>query len=147
MCVWESEPVLVQVWAWSCSVCWLGRLSAPHLWGDGAGLLLRKRRPKIQVDYNISRYFTCVVLIFSLTYCLPPIQLSRRPTETTHLRHRPDQAHLHAASLRVQGDPGAAALLRGQEEPNHRSNKDQPNLQQGQLCLTHTWPQQSEYVI
>lgn len=48
--VWEFEPILVQIWTWSCGVCWLGRLSPPHLWGDGAGLLLRKRRPKIQVD-------------------------------------------------------------------------------------------------
>lgn len=64
MSVWESEPILVQIWTWSRSVCWLGRLSPPHLWGDGAGLLLRKRRPKIQVDYSISSYFTWTVLIF-----------------------------------------------------------------------------------
>lgn len=73
-----------------------------------------------------------------LTCCLPPMQLSKRPTETGHLRHRPDQADLHAASRVVQADPGAAALLRGQEEPNIQSNKDQPDLQQGQLCVTHT---------
>lgn len=50
MSVWEFEPILVQIRTWSCGVCWLGRLSPPHLWRDGAGLLLRKRRPKIQVD-------------------------------------------------------------------------------------------------
>lgn len=77
------------------------------------------------------------VFIF-LTFCLPLMQLSQGPTETRHLRHRPDQADLRVASLGVQGDPGAAALLRGQEEPNDRGVRNQPNLRQGQLCLTHT---------
>lgn len=50
-------------------------------------------------------------------------QVTKRPAETAHLRHGPDQKDLHDARHIVQGDSGAAALLRRQEEPNKQNNK------------------------
>lgn len=64
-------------------------------------------------------------------------QFSKKPPETSHLRHCPDKTDLHAAGLVVQSDSGAAAVLRRQEEPSNQSdNEDRSDLQQGQLCLS-----------
>lgn len=61
--------ILVQIRAWSCGVCWLGRFPPPHLWGNGDGLLLRKRRPKDQVPttsrFHLYRPFFSNILFTS----------------------------------------------------------------------------------
>jgi len=60
-------------------------------------------------------------------------QVFGEAAEAGHVRQRPDPTDLHAARLVPEKDSGAAAVLRRQEEP--RGNEDQPDLQQGQLCL------------
>lgn len=128
-----------QVWARSCSFRWLGRRHSSPLWRVGAEFLLWKRRPKIKVNVKSPglpglalSYFLPVLL---KRHCPHP-QLSKKATESDHLRHRPDQTDLHAAGLIIQGDSGAAALLWRQEEPsNHSNDEDCSDLQQGQLCL------------
>lgn len=63
-------------------------------------------------------------------------QLGSRAKETSHLRLSSEQTDVHVARVIIQGDSGAATLLRGQEKPGDQSY-DKDDFQHGQLRLSN----------
>lgn len=81
---WCTSMLAAQIWAWSCSVHWLGRLHPSPLRWDGADVLLWKRRPTIKVNRKPSTLH--LTLISRFLYCGAYRQMNHFPTMSAVLQ-------------------------------------------------------------